>query len=139
MNQQNSRRSFVKAGAAAAFSIVGSQSVRGSQANSAVTLGLIGCGNRGMYVSGLFAKNENLRVAAYNDIYEDKFQAAAAKYSGAKRVNNLDDMLADKSIDAVLIATPAFLHPEHFERAVKAKKHIFLEKPAGVDAAGCAA
>ena len=138
MNQENTRRTFVKtAGTATAFSIIGSQSVRGSQANSAVTLGLIGCGNRGMYVSGLFAKNENLKVAAFNDIYEDKFQAAAAKYSGAKRFNSMDDLLADKSIDAVLIATPAFLHPEHFERAVKAKKHIFLEKPAGVDAAGC--
>ena len=73
MNQENSRRSFVRtAGTAAAFSIIGSQSVRGSQANSAVTLGLIGCGNRGMYVSGLFAKNEHLKVTAFNDIYEDR-------------------------------------------------------------------
>jgi predicted dehydrogenase len=134
MNIDNSRRGFVKS---AAFSIVAAKSVRGSQANSAVTIGLVGCGNRGMYVSGLFAKNENARVAAFNDIYEDRFQAAAARYSGAKRHNTLDAMLNDKSIDAVLIATPAFLHPEHFERAVNAKKHIFLEKPAGVDAAGC--
>ena len=102
MMQENSRRNFVKT--AAAFSIVSAQSVRGSQANSAVTLGLIGCGNRGMYVSGLFAKNENLKVTAYNDIYEDRFQAAGAKYSGAKRFNSMDDLLADKSIDAVLIA-----------------------------------
>lgn len=137
MKQETSRRRFLGGTGAATFSIVSAQAVRGSQANSAVTLGLVGCGNRGMYVSGLFAKNENLRVAGFNDIYEDKFQAAAAKYSGAKRYNQLDDMLSDKSIDAVLIATPAFLHPEHFERAVKAKKHIFLEKPAGVDAAGC--
>jgi myo-inositol 2-dehydrogenase / D-chiro-inositol 1-dehydrogenase len=133
MNSE-SRRDFVKA--AAAFTIVSPQAVRGSQANSAMTLGLIGCGNRGMYVSGVFAKNENARVAGYNDIYEDRFQAAAQKYTGAKRFNSYDEMLADKSIDAVLIATPAFLHPEHFERAVKAKKHIFCEKPAGVDAPG---
>src|SRR5258708_21670884 len=107
MNQVNSRRQFL------AFSIVGAQAVRGSQANSAMTLGLIGCGNRGMYVSGIFAKNENARVAGFNDIYEDRFQAAATKYSGAKRYSTMDEMLADKSIDAVLIATPAFLHPEH--------------------------
>lgn len=138
MQQNKSRRSFVhKASAAAAFSIVSAQAVRGSQANSALTLGLIGSGNRGLYVSGLFAKNENARVAGYTDIYEDRFQAAAAKYSGAKRYADLHALLADKSLDAVLIATPAFLHPEHFEHAVKAKKHIYLEKPAGVDAAGC--
>jgi myo-inositol 2-dehydrogenase / D-chiro-inositol 1-dehydrogenase len=139
MKTRDSRRNFVKSAAgaaAAAFTIVKPHQVRGAQANSAMTLGLIGCGNRGMYVSGIFAKNENARVAAYNDIYEDRFKAAAEKYSGAKRYNSMDDMLNDKSIDAVLIATPAFLHPEHFERAVKAKKHIFLEKPAGVDAAG---
>jgi predicted dehydrogenase len=134
MSTETSRRNFVKA---SAFSIVSASAVRGSQANSAVTVGLVGCGNRGMYVSGVFAKNEHARVAAFNDIYEDRFQAAAQKYSGAKRHNTLDSLLNDKSIDAVLIATPAFLHPEHFERAVAAKKHIFLEKPAGVDAAGC--
>jgi predicted dehydrogenase len=40
-------------------------------------------------------------------------------------------------LDAVLIATPAVFHPEHFEMAVKARKHIFMEKPAGADAKGC--
>ena len=130
-----SRRNFVKA-SAASFMIVAPQTVRGSQANSALTLGLVGCGNRGMYVSGLFAKNENLRVAAFTDIYEDKFAAAAAKYSGARREKDIDTLLRS-DVDAVLIATPAFLHPEHFEKAVNARKHIFLEKPAGVNVAGC--
>jgi myo-inositol 2-dehydrogenase / D-chiro-inositol 1-dehydrogenase len=40
-------------------------------------------------------------------------------------------------VDAVYIATPPHLHPEHFEAAVAARKHIFCEKPAGVDVAGC--
>ncbi|MCP5109888.1 MAG: Gfo/Idh/MocA family oxidoreductase, partial [bacterium] len=40
-------------------------------------------------------------------------------------------------VDAVLIATPAYLHPEHFEAAVNAQKHLFMEKPSGVDPAGC--
>lgn len=128
------RRDFLTAGAA--FTVVPAQTVRGTQANSAVTVGLVGCGNRGMYVSGIFAKQEHARVAAFTDIYEDKFAAAAAKYSGAKREKDIDTLLAS-NIDAVLIATPAYLHPEHFEKAVAAKKHIFLEKPAGVDAPGC--
>lgn len=131
----DSRRNFVKA-SAASFMIVAPHTVRGSQANSAMTLGLIGCGNRGMYVSGLFAKNEYARVAAFTDIYEDKFAAAAAKYSGARREKDINSLLAS-DVDAVLIATPAYLHPEHFEKAVAARKHIFLEKPAGVDVKGC--
>jgi len=40
-------------------------------------------------------------------------------------------------VDAVVIATPVFLHPEHFEAAVKSGKHIYIEKPAGLDVAGC--
>ena len=47
-------------------------------------------------------------------------------------------MLAS-DVDAVYIATPPYLHPQHFEAAVKSRKHIFMEKPAGVDPAGCAA
>ena len=132
------RRHFVRAASttAAAFTIVKPESVRGSQANSALSIGLIGCGNRGMYVSGLFAKNEFARVGAYTDIYEDRFAEAGKAYSGARREKDIDALLAS-DVDAVLIATPAFLHPEHFEKAVNAKKHIFLEKPAGVDVAGC--
>ena len=131
------RRAFAgSAAAATGILFVKPTQISGSQANSAVTIGLVGCGNRGMYVSGLFAQNELARVAGYTDIYEDKFAAAAAKYTGAKRFTDIDAVLAS-NLDAVLIATPAFLHPEHFEKAVKSRKHIFLEKPAGVNAEGC--
>lgn len=129
------RRNFVSAGAASLM-VLKPQTVFGAQANSALSLGVIGCGNRGTYVTGIFAKNEFLKVTAFCDIYEDKVQAFGAKYSGAKSYKNFKDLLAS-DVDAVYIATPAYLHPEHFEAAVNAKKHIFMEKPAGVDAAGC--
>lgn len=137
MEHKITRRQLTQAAssAAASFLIVAPQTVRGTEANSALTLGLIGCGNRGMFVSGLFAKNEFLKVTAICDIYQDKLDKAAAKYSGAKTYKDFKDVLAS-DVDAVLIATPAFLHPEHFEAAVKARKHIFCEKPAGVDPAG---
>ena len=57
-------------------------------------------------------------------------------FSGAKLFTNYKELLAS-DVDAVYIATPPYLHPEHFEAAVAAKKHIFCEKPAGVDVAGC--
>ncbi|MBM3797194.1 MAG: Gfo/Idh/MocA family oxidoreductase [Acidobacteria bacterium] len=133
------RRGFVaKGGAAASLLIVKPQTAFSYQANSALTLGIVGVGNRGTYVAGnIFAKHEFLKVTAFADIYEDKRSAASQKFSGARAFKNHQELLAAPEIDAVYIASPAYLHPEHFEAAVEAKKHIFMEKPAGVDAAGC--
>lgn len=137
MSDTLDRRGLVRSGAAAAaFSIIQPRLVRGSQANSALTVGLVGAGRRGTYVSGLFAKNEYARVAFICDIYEDQIAEASKTFSGAKTFKNINDLLAS-DVDAVYIATPPHLHPEHFELAVKARKHIFMEKPAGVDPAGC--
>ena len=138
MRDSTSRRDFVRASGAAGLGlmIVKPEIVRGSEANSALSSGLIGCGNRGSYVSGIFAKHEFAKVTAVCDIYEDKLAAAEKKYSGARRYTRHQDLLAS-DVDAVLIATPAFLHPEHFEAAVAARKHIYMEKPAGVNAPGC--
>jgi predicted dehydrogenase len=129
------RRNFVRS-TAAGLSILSPATVLGSQANSALTVGLVGVGNRGSYVSGIFAKNEFARIAAICDIYDDRIAAGKAMYSGAKVFKDIKELLAS-DVDAVLIATPAALHPEHFELAVKARKHIFMEKPAAADAKGC--
>jgi predicted dehydrogenase len=139
MEPKTSRReilSTASTAAATAFTIVAPQSVRGSQANSALTLGVVGTGNRGMYVSGLFAKNEFAKVTAVCDIYDDRLEAARKAYSGAQQFRDIKDLLAS-NVDAVLIATPIVYHPEHFELAVRARKHIYMEKAAGVDAKGC--
>ncbi len=96
---------------------------------------LIGCGRRGTAISGIFAKNEFAKIAYICDIYDDQIAAASKVFSGAKPFKNIDDMLAS-DVDAVYIATPPYLHPPHFELAIKSRKHIFMEKPAGVDPAG---
>src|SRR5438046_417854 len=141
MNNRTSRRDFLTgsgAGAAASlgFTILKPQTVRGAQANSALTVGLVGCGRRGTAISGIFARNEFARIAAICDIYDDQLQAASKQFSGARQFKNMHDLLAS-DVDAVYIATPPYLHPEHFEAAVASRKHIFMEKPAGVDPAGC--
>lgn len=135
MTDQSSRRAFLSAGAAGAL-IVKPQTVRGAQANSALTVGLIGAGRRGVAISGIFARNEFARIAAICDIYDDQLEAAGQKFTGARKFKDINALLAS-DVDAVYIATPPHLHPEHFELAVKARKHIFMEKPAAVDVAGC--
>ena len=128
------RRDFMK-GAATGILILAPQIVKGYQAKSALSVGLIGCGRRGTAITNFFAQNEFAKVAALCDIYDDQIAQAAQKFSGARHFKNMDDVLAS-NVDAVYIATPPYLHPPHFEAAVKARKHIFMEKPAGVDPAG---
>ena len=136
-NDHNSRRNFVAGSAAGAgLLLLRPETVRGSQANSALTVGLLGAGRAGTAISGFFAKNEFARVAAICDIYQDQIEEASKMFSGAKTFRNYKELLAS-DVDAVYIATPPYLHPEHFEAAVAARKHIFCEKPAGVDVAGC--
>jgi myo-inositol 2-dehydrogenase/D-chiro-inositol 1-dehydrogenase len=135
MSDSSTRRGFLAAGAAAPL-ILKPQTVRGAQANSALTVGLVGAGRRGVAISGIFARNEFARIAAICDIYDDQLEAAGQKFTGAQKFKDINALLAS-GVDAVYIATPPHLHPEHFELAVKARKHIFMEKPAAVDVAGC--
>ena len=112
----------------------------GYQANSAIGYGIIGTGGRGQYVGALMAKDPNARITAICDRYPDRIDGAKTKIPGADKAavhRDYQNLLADPNVDAVLIATPVFLHPEHFEAAVAAKKHIYCEKPAGADVAGC--
>lgn len=136
---QTTRRGLVKAAGAVAagWTILKPQSVRGTPANSALNVGLLGTGRRGSRVSQYFVQNPNARMAALGDIYDDQI-AAAQKTIPAPEANvyKSAEALLDAEIDAVYIATPPYLHPEHFEMAVASGKHILMEKPIAVDPAG---
>jgi len=127
------------AGVAANFMIMKPETALGSQANSAVSFGVIGTGGRGRYVGTLMTKDPRARLAAICDIFADRIDQAKTQMPGADKVpayKDYKELLAQPGIDAVLIATPVFLHPEQFEAAVNAGKHIYCEKPAGADVAG---
>ena len=115
------------------------ETVRSAQANSSVGLGIIGTGARGQYVGTQMARDGRARVAAICDLFDDRIAQAREKIPGAADAKVYHDyrwLLQDKSVDAVLISTPVYLHPEQFEAAVAAGKHIYCEKPAGADVAG---
>ncbi len=140
-DKASTRREFSRnAGAAAVASgwtILNSGSARGTPANSAVKLGVIGPGRRGTAITRLFTKDSGVQVAALADIYDDMLEAAKDKIPAASaNTYKSAQALLDSGVDAVYIATPPYLHPEHFEMAVAAKKHIFIEKPVAVDPAG---
>lgn len=113
-------------------------SAASTRANSAVTVGLIGCGGRGSYDAGIVARDDRARLTALCDIFEERIARArtATGAADARAFRDYRDLLASK-VDAVVIATPVYLHPEHLEAAIAAGKHVYIEKPAGVDVDGC--
>lgn len=112
--------------------------LRSSAANSVVTVGLLCTGDRGSLVCRLMKKNPNARLVALCDLFENRIERAKREIPiESPRLYSDYRKLLESDVDAIIIATPVFLHPEHFEAAVQAKKHIYIEKPAGVDVAGC--
>ena len=95
-----------------------------------VRLGIIGCGlgARALYAS-FFQFLENGELVACMDMDEARVRAFQ-KQSGARKIyTELEPMLEDKEIDAVMIVTPTNLHVEQVEMAAEAKKHVYCEKP----------
>lgn len=120
-----------------AAALVSAQAVRGTAQNSKVEVGLVGAGSRGSYTARMVQQDARAEIVAVADVVPEQVSAAKEKIGapGARAYGSIDELLASK-VDAVLIATPCYLHPDHLEAAIRAGKHIYLEKPAAVDVAG---
>ena len=120
------RRMFIMAGA--------SMTVASAAPADQVVLGVIGSGSRGTFVMTVFQKDPALRVGAICDVYEPNLERAlstAAKAQPAQPVayRNYKQLLADKDIQAVLIATPEHWHAQMVLDALAAGKDVYIEKP----------
>jgi predicted dehydrogenase len=99
-----------------------------------IVLGVIGSGGRGTLVMSTFQKDAAVRVGAICDVYEPNLERAAstaAKAGGTapKLYRDYRELLADRSVDAVLIATPEHWHAQMVLDALAAGKDIYVEKP----------
>ncbi|MGH9665882.1 MAG: Gfo/Idh/MocA family protein, partial [Bryobacteraceae bacterium] len=99
-----------------------------------VTLGVIGAGSRGTFVMTVFQKDPSLRVGAICDVYEPNLErgiSTASKVAGnhPKVYRNYKELLADKDVQAVLIATPEHWHAQMVLDALAAGKDVYVEKP----------
>jgi len=136
------RRKFLAGTAAAAtFTLLKPATVFGTEANSALAVGLIGCGGRGKWLTKLFADTGKYRWTACADYFENRTDAVGSLYQidAARRYNGLEGYrrLLESKLDAVVIETPPYFHPQHASDAVDAGKHVYLAKPIAVDAPGC--
>ncbi len=146
------RRKFIGlATAMAGVMFIKPELVHGTAANSAVRVGLLGCGGRGTEDASNLVDTGNARVVALADLFRDQLDAAHAHFDEiqkAKRYAAIDaaqlfvgpsaykEIAASKDVDAIVIATPPYYHPRHLEAAVAAGKHVYLEKPVAVDVPG---
>jgi len=97
--------------------------------------GIIGAGLIADFHARAVAELENAKLAGFLGATSERSQKLADKYS-VKCYRTLDEMLADKQIDAVSIATPSGAHMEPAVAAAKAGKHVLCEKPLEVTLAG---
>ncbi len=99
-------------------------------ANDRVRLGVIGTGNRGSDVMAHFQKESDVEVVALCDVYESALNEAKAKTGGkAQGYGDYRQLLANKEVDAVLIATPDHWHAKMAIDACNAGKAVYCEKP----------
>lgn len=121
--------------------IVRPETAFGSQANSALEIGVIGCGGRGIYIGDFFIQHTGARVVALADPLPDRIQSLSStlKLSAPRTYAGLQGYrdLVNSRLDAVVIESPPYFHPDHAEAAVAAGRHVFLAKPIAVDVPGC--
>lgn len=149
------RRDFLKESALMVGGTIMSASLPGNAkawhlSSDPIKIALIGCGSRGAgAVLNALSTNSNVVLVAMADVFKDKLDEA---YSNLLKVGRIKDSIkvpenqkfvgfdaykkAIACADAVLLVTPAAFRPSHFEAAVKAGKHVFMEKPLASDAPG---
>ena len=103
-----------------------------------IKLGLIGVGSRGLYHLNILKTIPDADIVAICDDYQPSIDAAkAALGRDVKVYTNYKELIAQKDIDAVLIATPLFLHAEMTIDALQAGKHVFCEKAMAISIEQC--
>jgi predicted dehydrogenase len=136
------RREFIAGtGAALSFTVLKPELVRGTQANSKITLGMLGCGGRGTWIADLFLKHGGYQITAAMDYFADRVNAFGDKFNvePARRYTGLMgyQRLLEKKVDAIVVESPPYFHPEQAAAGVEAGAHVFLAKPIAVDVPGC--
>ena len=149
------RRDFVRASTAlGAAALVPSAFAAGlrTRVDDTIRVGVIGCGGRGTGAAvNALAAHPMVNIVALADLFQDRLDgsygwlAGNEDYSDRVKVDPAHKfvgfdayqrLLAIKDIDYVILATPPGFRPMHFDAAVNAGKHVFMEKPVAVDPAG---
>lgn len=145
------RRDFLKISAAAGAALSVAQTAHAA-GNETIRLGLIGCGSRGPLAAVEYLKaGPYVQLVAMCDLFEDHVKDARKTLEERSKTEFPGQVKVDddhcftgfdgykkviESADIVAIACASKFHPMYAEAAIKAGKHVFVEKPHGIDPMG---
>lgn len=147
--KKTSRRTFLKTSSAAALSLSAVNRFGHAAGNDEIKVGLIGCGGRGTGAAmDAMKADEGVRLVAMADVFQEHVDASKNEIK-----SKMPDQFAVKdeccfagcdgykkviesSVDVVLIACASLFHPKYMKAALEAGKHVFVEKPHGIDPSG---
>lgn len=102
-----------------------------------VNVGVVGCGYWGPNLIRNFRSLQDCKLKAVCDMDEERLAHMESLYPGVETTRDVDALVGDAEIDALVIATPVFLHHELGMKSLKAGKHTFIEKPMAASSEQC--
>ena len=127
----STRRTFIKQALGSSAAMAASGMFPFSRvvgANDRIRIGLIGGGDRGQEIFHAAIKCPNVEAVAVADVYTRRLDEVKAIVPSIHTYKDFRQLLDDKSIDAVLIATPQHQHALNFVPAIQAGKDVYQEK-----------
>jgi predicted dehydrogenase len=108
------------------------------RAGREIRVGVIGAGRRGLLAHYAHQPSQGVRLVAAADIRDDVLRDFRGKFGPECLVTrDYRELLARPEIDAVFVCSPDYLHEAHALAAIRAGKHLYLEKPMAITVAGC--
>ena len=102
---------------------------------TSLQLGLAGLGRFGRLHADVLGQLPDVSLAAIADPDDEARQAVLAGHPGARAYADLEALLADPDLEAIVLATPETLHHRQASAALEAGLHVFVEKPMAATAA----
>ena len=125
------RRAFLVAVGGVATTAVSARRVRG--ANDRLGVAVVGSGRRGRQVMQKMLETGRVELRALCDVYDEQRRRAREELLGpgtsVYETTALEDVLARRDVDAVLLATPDHLHQGYAIAVLRSGRHLYLEKP----------
>ncbi|MCP4192315.1 MAG: Gfo/Idh/MocA family oxidoreductase [Planctomycetaceae bacterium] len=140
MKEKTTRRNFLRrstqtAAVAAAVSTLGGVQTSAAAQKGKINLGIVGCGGiMGHHVSGLVSRNEDVSFAWLCDVDPSQMERMSSRLAGfqshqPQRTSRYEDVIRDKNVDAIIIATPHHWHAPIALEAMSEGKDVYIEKP----------
>ena len=97
--------------------------------NIMIKVGVIGYGYWGPNLVRNFAETKDAKVTCVSDRKADRLSLVQSRYPSVQTVQDPMDLINNPDVDAVIISTPVSTHYELASKAIKAGKHVLVEKP----------